>query len=155
MTFGRSVPATLLVAAVAALAGCSGQGSGDFATVSGAVTHNGSPVEEAKVLFVSTTEVNGVAEQYSTTTDSSGKYMIGGSGDRPGIPPGRYKVVITKLRLKPGVQVPDDFDSLQLEMSGLGINTLPKEYSDVASTKLSAMLESGKNKDVNFDLKGK
>ena len=35
------------------------------------------------------------------------------------------------------------------------VNLLPQVYAAVGSTKLSATLEVGKNKDVNFDLKGK
>ena len=93
-------------------------------------------------------------DEFSTTTDSNGKYAISGVGKTPGIPPGLYKVVITKLNLKPGAKVPDEgFDALQLEMSGMGVNGLPKPYSDAATTKLSATLETGKNENVNFDLK--
>lgn len=149
------VARAVAVATLVTLAGCSGKGPGDFAHVSGTVTHNGSPVEGAKVTFVNTTEVDGVREQFSTETDSNGKYLIAGVGKNPGIPPGRYKVVITKLVLKSGFKAPEDFDSTQLEMSGLGVNGLPKEYGDVGTTKLSATLDSGKNGDVNFDLKGK
>jgi Carboxypeptidase regulatory-like domain len=140
-----------------AIAGCS-KGPGDYAHVSGAVTWNGNPVEGAKVTFVSTVEEKGQKAEYSTTTDSSGKYMIAGVGNKPGIPPGMYKVVITKLVLKGGgkFKAPEEgFDTLQLEMSGAGVNELPKEYADANSTKLSATLESGKNQNVNFDLKGK
>jgi Carboxypeptidase regulatory-like domain len=145
----------VVFAALGILAGCTSKGPGDFAHVSGTITHNGNPVEGAKVTFVSTTEVDGVQERFSTETDSSGKYLIAGVGKTPGIPPGRYKVVVTKLIIKPGFKAPEDFDSTQLEMSGMGVNSLPKEYSDVGTTKLSATLESGKNKDVNFELKGK
>jgi hypothetical protein len=146
----------LALVSLVAVAGCSGTGPGSFAHVSGTITHNGTPVDGAKVKFVSTTEVDGVRDEFATETDSAGKYLIAGVGKNPGIPPGRYKVVITKLALKPGARVPDEgFDTTQLEMSGLGVNALPKEYSDANTTKLSATLESGKNENVNFDLKGK
>ena len=145
----------LVIVPLVALVGCTGSGPGSFAHVSGVVSHNGTPVEGAKVKFVSTTEVSGVFEEFATETDSNGKYLIAGVGKNPGIPPGRYKVVITKLTLKGGAKVPEDFDMTQLEMSGLGVNSLPKKYGDVTSTDLSATLESGKNENVNFDLKGK
>jgi hypothetical protein len=151
------MPPTAALLALVAVAGCSSSGPGSFAHVSGVVTLNGAPVEGAKVTFVSTTEMEGQKARYSTTTDSSGKYMIAGWGKQPGIPPGMYKVTVTKLVMKGGkAPTPEEgFDSLQLEMSGTGKNELPKEYAEESSTKLSATLDTGKNKDVNFDLKGK
>ncbi|MBO0699521.1 MAG: carboxypeptidase regulatory-like domain-containing protein [Zavarzinella sp.] len=142
---------------LATLAGCSGKGPGDYAHVSGTVTLDGSPIEGAKLTFVSTTEVKGQKAEYSTVTDSSGKYMIAGVGKDPGMPPGMYKVAITKLVMKGGkFKAPEEgFDMTQLEMSGMGINELPKQYADANSTNLTATLESGKNQNVNFDLKGK
>jgi len=150
------MPPTVALLALVASAGCS-QGPGSFAHVSGVVTLNGAPVDGAKVTFVSTTEMEGQKARYSTTTDSAGKYMIAGWGKQPGIPPGMYKVVVTKLVMKGGkVQTPEEgFDSTQLEMSGMGKNELPKEYAEENTTKLTATLDTGKNKDVNFDLKGK
>jgi hypothetical protein len=152
-----------LVTLLAAL-GCGGK-SGHLATVSGVVTHNGNPVDGAKVEFHSTTEVEGKRDVISTTTDSNGKYVIAGMGREPGIPPGMYKVVITKYEGK-GLERPQEgFDAGQIDamvsdtggaVKGSGvINLLPKEYSSIASTKLSATLESGKNENVNFELKGK
>jgi hypothetical protein len=142
-------------AALLALAGCTGGGGGSYARVYGTVTHNGVPVDGAKVKFVGTTETQGGKDEFTTTTDSGGKYAISGVGDKPGIPPGRYKVVITKLSVKKGGAIPDDFDQTQLEMSGLGVNSLPKEYGDAGTTKLTATVEPGKNENVNFDLTGK
>jgi len=149
---------TLLVfcGSLAVLVGCSGNGPGNFAHVSGTVTQGGAPVEKAKITFISTTEVgtSGAKEQFATETDSAGKYMLAGYGKVPGLPPGMYKVTITKLTMKAGAKLPaEGFDTLQLEMSGLGVNNLPKDYSDPNVTKLSATLNSGKNENVNFDLK--
>src|SRR5438128_2656939 len=81
-----------------AIIGCSGPtNSGVFATVSGVVTNNGSPVDGAKVNFHSTVESGGKkADTYTAMTDSSGKYLLAAIGKEPGIPPGMYKVTITK-----------------------------------------------------------
>src|SRR5437762_1882451 len=85
------------VVLVAAL-GCSSGNTGSYATVSGVVTNNGNPVDGAKVTFHSTVESSGQkAETYSAQTDSSGKYLLATMGKDPGIPPGMYKVTITKL----------------------------------------------------------
>jgi len=147
---GLLVGAALFVA----LPGCSGKG-GVFVTVSGIVKYNGTPVEGAKVKFISTTESSGAKLDYSSQTDSSGKYMVAGGGTS-GITPGMYKVVITKLVLPSGKGSPsgEELDPLQLEMSGLGANKLPKKYADPNTTKLTATVEPGKN-EANFDLTDK
>jgi hypothetical protein len=143
-------------AVLVAFAGCSGRGdSGDFARVYGTVTHNGVPVEGARVKFVSTTEVKGQKEEFSTVTDDNGQYAIAGQGKVPGIPPGKYQVVIYKLIAGPGRQGPEELDLVQLEMSGLGQNLLPVGYGAPETSKLTAILEPGKNDNVNFDLKGR
>jgi hypothetical protein len=130
--------------ALVVFAGCSPSGS--FSRVSGKVTFNGEPIEGARVTFVGTTETReGGREEYYTTTDSSGKYAISGVRKSPGIPPGVYKVVVTKLTLKGGAKLSDGLDLTQLEMSGLGTNALPKEYGSAQTTKLSAELDPGKN----------
>jgi len=151
MRVRECLASALCLAALVFLPGCNPAGS--YAHVHGIVTFNGAPVEEAKITFHSTAEAQGGKETFSTTTDSSGKYLIAGVGKLPGLPPGRYKVTVTKLTLKSGAKLPEDFDLTQLEMSGLGTNSLPKEYGAVETTKLSATLDSGKN-EANFDLKG-
>jgi len=147
------------------LAGCGGK-SGSFATVSGVVTHNGTPVEGAQVIFNPTVEVDGKKQtSYAALTDSSGKYVIAGVGKEPGLPPGMYKVTVTKYEGGKGPSTAEGMDAGQADAmaSDLGaaagkggpVNLLPKEYASVGSTKLTATLEEGKNQDVNFDLKGK
>jgi hypothetical protein len=151
--------------ALVGLIGCGSKQNGNLATVSGVVTHNGTPVEGAKVIFNSTIEVDGKqGVAYAAQTDSSGKYVIATAGKEPGIPPGLYKVTITKYQGKSTTGTPEEIDSGQLDAqisdgAGAGkggpTNLLPKEYASPGSTKLSATLESGKNENVNFDLKGK
>jgi len=141
---------------LAALVGCS-RGSGNFATVSGVVTHNGAPVEGAKVTFHSTTQVEGKAGTVaSVLTDSSGKYVLASAGKDPGIPPGMYKVTVSKLKGS-GNLPPEASDPGQLEAAGGGasvLNALPAEYGNIGTTKLSVTLESGKNENKNLELKG-
>jgi hypothetical protein len=143
-------------AALAAAVGCSGGNSGSFATVSGTVTHNGAPINGAKVNFFSTVESGGKkGDTYSALTDSNGKYLLATVGKDPGIPPGMYKVTITKFDVKDGVPKEIADDPGQMEASGMARNTLPKDYENLTTTKLSVTLEAGKNENVNFDLKGK
>jgi hypothetical protein len=142
--------------ALAALVGCTGgKDAGSYATVSGVVTNNGAPVDGAKVNFYSTVEAAGKGSaSYSVMTDSFGKYLIATVGKEPGIPPGMYKVTITKLDGN-SAKLPPDFDQGQLEASGMAKNMMPKDYENVNTTKLSVTLEPGKNENKNFDLKGK
>jgi hypothetical protein len=150
--------------ALAALVGCGSKG-GSFATVSGVVTHNGAPVDGAKIIFHSTVEVEGKqGAAYGAMTDSSGKYVIASVGKDPGIPPGLYKVTIVKLEGK-GVTPQEGIDAGQLDAmasdtggttkSGGPINLLPKEYAALGSSKLSVTLEAGKNEGKDFNLTGK
>jgi len=136
-----------------------------MATVSGVVTLNGTPVEGARVILHPTTEVEGKQQtSYGALTDSSGKYLIAAvSKEQPGVPPGMYKVTITKMEGK-GMAPQEGIDAGQLDAmaSDLGTaakggpkNLLPKEYATVGSTKLSVTLEQGKNEGKDFDLKGK
>lgn len=130
--------------------GCSG-GKGSYATVSGVVTQNGTPFEGAKVTFISTVESEGKRATYSAMTDSSGKYLIATVGKEPGIPPGMYKVTVTKLEAT-GRNLPKDFDAGQVAASGTGRNLVSQEYENENTTRLSVTLEPGKNAH-DFDVK--
>jgi hypothetical protein len=151
-----------LLGTLICLSGCGKRGG--FATVSGVVTLDGVPVEGAKIAFHSTVEVDGKAQPgYGAQTDSSGKYVIATSGkDLPGIPPGLYKVTIVKYEGGTAPQEGMDAGQIDAQLSdgkgstkGGPVNLLPQAYANVATSKLSATLEVGANKDVNFTLKGK
>jgi hypothetical protein len=158
----RSLVAVLACSAGMAALGCGG--SDNFGTVSGTVTHQGSPVDGAKVEFHGTTQQAGRSDIFATQTDNSGNYLISGVGQNSGIPPGMYKVVITKLEGNLALSRPDeglDAGQLEAQVSDLGgaapmqkmiKNHLPTEYSTPATTKLSTVVEAGRNSGVNFDL---
>jgi len=163
MFLWRSLIAVIGCCVVVAAMGCGG--SGNFATVTGSVTHKGNPVDGAKVEFHGTTQEAGKSDIFVTQTDNSGKYLISGVGGKPGISPGMYKVVITKYEGNFALTGPEggmDAGQLEAQVSDLGAgapvqkaikNHLPTEYSSPASTKLSTVVESGKNENVNFELK--
>ncbi len=71
------------------------------------------------------------------------------------MPPGLYKVVVTKLTVKEGSTLPDSIkdDPGQLEASGLGVNALPAKYASPESSGLSKDLDVGKNT-FDIDLTG-
>jgi hypothetical protein len=144
----------LVLAGMIGVLGCSGGGrSGSFAQVSGTVMKDGNPVDGAKVTFHSTVQSEGSKKGvYSVLTDNSGKYLIATVGDDPGIPPGMYRVTVTKLDMQGAGQ--EGIDQGQLEASGTAKSLLPMDYENPKTTKLSVTLEVGKN-EKNFDLKGK
>jgi|GEM_PF-1525105 hypothetical protein len=165
MFVGRSLIAVIGCCVVVAAMGCGG--SGNFATVKGTVSHKGNPVDGAKVEFHGTTqdaEKPGKSDIFVTQTDNSGKYVISGVGKNPGIPPGMYKVVISKYEGNIALTGPEgamDAGQLEAQRSDLGGNApvqktiknhLPDEYASLATTKLSTVVEAGKNENVNFDL---
>lgn len=139
----------ILVGCVALLpAACSSGGGGGGSTVSGKVTHNGTPVAGAKVIFTDGKDESERPSGPTATTDESGEYAI------VGVKPGAYKVVVYKLAAKGG-ELPEGIDLEQVEAAGGGIHELPKKYAKPGTTTLTAQVENGSNKDVNFDLKGK
>lgn len=146
---------------LALAAGCSG--GKQYGSASGVVTFNGTPVEGAKVVFHATAEVDGkTGNSYGSLTDSSGKYLIAPGENNPGIPPGVYKVTVTKFDGKmPAGQEGMDAGQLDAMVSDGGgtakggpVNLLPKEYANAANTKLSVTIDVGKNENVNLALKG-
>ncbi len=158
----RSLVAGIGCYVVVAAIGCGG--TGNFGTVTGIVTHKGTPVDGAKVEFHGTTQEAGRSDIFATQTDSSGKYFIAGIGDRAGIPPGMYKVVITKYEGNMAMNAPAegmDPGQMEAQMSDMAPGTgaakaiknhLPDEYASPATTKLSSTVQSGKNENVNFDI---
>ena len=149
----RLAPAFALTTLLVAFAGC-GSKEGNFATVSGVVSQDGTPMDGAKVTFHSTVEVDGKKTAFAASTDSSGKYLIAAAGKDAGIPPGMYKVTVNKPAVKGGVNLPPDWDAGQSEAAGLltpGAGA--KAHETVGTTKLTATLETGKNQNVDFNIK--
>ena len=136
------------------LAGCSSSSGFDgSSTVNGQVTFNGSPVAGARVIFTDGMETNDMAVNGpSAITDEDGEYAI------IGLEPGTYKVVIYKLALPEGGELPEGIDLEQIEAAnqegGYELHALPKKYAKPTTTTLTAQIEDGSNDDVNFDLKG-
>jgi hypothetical protein len=138
----RPLPAALLGVVLVA-AGCSSDNRG---SVAGKVTLNGDPVAGAKVTFF---DAAGQAAQYGAVTKDDGTYEV------PKIDPGTYKVTVKKLVARPGVKVPENTPLELLEGSGQATNSLPAEYADPKTTKLTATAAAGDKSEVNLELKGK
>jgi hypothetical protein len=132
-----------------AVVGCSkGGGPGAGIKVTGKVTHNGSPVSGARVIFTEGKDGDARASGPTAITDDTGEYAV------VGVQPGAYKVVIYKLLPAKGSTMPAELlDLEQIEASGVGTHALPKKYSKPTTTTLTAQVDSGANK-ADFQLTG-
>lgn len=113
--------------------------------VSGIVTLNGKPVEEAAVMFQ---PING-GPPVSGTTDAAGHYTAK-TNNIMGIAPGSYKVSISKQTYS---QTPSKAANVE-DVGGGFFATyhLPKVYANPNESGLTAEID-GPRENLNFDLK--
>lgn len=128
--------------AVFCIAGC-GKGvvqPDPSVVVTGVVTMDGKPLAKATVRFV---PEDGAKQGFGGAgiTDSAGKYELRslvGEDAAVGTPPGKYKVIITKM-VKPDGSVADMMEPPM--MSGAR-ESIPLRYSDTASSSLTETVAS-------------
>ena len=127
--------------------------------VSGIVTLDGAPLRGAAITFNPVGE-DAVRPAYGLT-DDAGKYeLITPVHRRPadqnkGAVPGKYKVVINKLLMANGSEIPKD--QTHSEAMRLGAQeSLPAVYSDPEKTTLKAeVVDAAEPEPVHFNLKSK
>jgi hypothetical protein len=120
--------------------------------VSGIVTMDGKPLDRAMVMFI---PMEGAKQGNggSGLTDSSGKYELSSQVAEKtvvGTPPGKYKVVISKM-IKPDGTVAD---ASEPPMMSAARESIPLQYSGFASSKLTETVSTSGGT-YNFDLKSK
>lgn len=147
----RAERRTVLAAMVLALlVGCS-KTDPSLVAVTGTITLNDQPLTNATVTFIpkdGTPGFGGVGK-----TDATGRYKLAGSRDNePGIPPGAYRVVVSKRLMPDGSEVPAD-DNTPPMMSPAK-ESLPDAYSSMAASSLSATVAAGGGP-MDFALKHK
>lgn len=134
-------PVVLGCALLAAAAGCGGAGG---VPVTGTVTLDGTPLDGAEVTFIPTAQP-GV--QGSAVTQAGGRFEAATAQGRHGLPPGAYKVTVTKVILPPGHDPNVAFDPATVK------NAVPAAYTSAETTPLTATVEAGKT--VELALAGK
>ncbi len=150
---------------VLGLAGCSGssgppilQVKGDLIPIKGTVTLDGEPLANARVLYVFDGSPPAGFGGGHGQTDSSGKYQIR-SGERLGVPAGRYHVQVELWTMPDGApyseQAAQGLDMEQAKMAGMLKQKVPVKYSDPMKTQLSAEVATGQSDPVDFNLKSK
>ena len=140
----------LALGLVALVSGCS-QSDPSLVPVTGTVTVNDQPLANATVTFIpkdGTPGFGGVGR-----TDAAGKYKLAGSrDDAPGIPPGEYRVVVSKRLMPDGSEVPANDNTPP--MNSPAKESVPAAYSSLAATTLSATVMPGAGP-IDFPLKDK
>ncbi|WP_437185288.1 carboxypeptidase regulatory-like domain-containing protein [Planctomicrobium sp. SH668] len=146
---------TLAFLSAATLSGC---GSGVPAVkapatvpVSGVVTKNGSPLSDAKVIFIPTTEAQG--SECAGITDAEGKFELAQIRGGNGAPPGAYRVAVSHY-IGPGGKKIDRSPGAPPPTNQGGFESLPPRYSNFNRTELKADVPS-EGGTFTFDLKGK
>jgi len=124
-----------LIAGATLATGCSKSSKYPGSSVTGKVMYGGNPVAGAKVIFVDGNAGGANPTGPTAITDESGEYTM------VGVKPGTYKVVIYKLKPKPGSKLPEEGEGMdieQMEASGQGTHELPAKYAKPATTNLTA-----------------
>jgi Carboxypeptidase regulatory-like domain len=124
-------------------AGCS-QKPSDLLPITGTVTMNKTPLPGATVTFQPVGDTPGQGGH--GTTDAEGKYEVAGR-DGKGLPPGTYKVTISRMLRKDGTPPPPDVSPIESDAR----ETLPPTYSDPDRTTLGKTVGAAE-KTINFDL---
>jgi hypothetical protein len=136
---------------LAGLFGCSKSADPALAPVSGTITLGDQPLGNATVTFIpkdGTPGFGGVGR-----TDAAGKYTLRGSrDDAPGIPPGAYRVAISKRLMPDGSEV--SLSDKTPPMASPAKESLPDLYSSMTMTTLTATIPVG-GATIDFSLPAK
>jgi hypothetical protein len=125
-------------------AGC---GTGDgLVSVAGTVTVNNQPAGNAAVTFIPLAGTPGNGG--TALADSSGRYEIMNAQGQKGLPPGKYKVTISR-RLNADGSTPDP-NVPPIESQAR--ETLPPHYTDPEKTELTADVSAGDKRSFDFTL---
>jgi hypothetical protein len=143
---------------VALVTGCSGSGSDTFKIipVTGKVTLKGQALADADVQFNAQGEAIPASYKGSAAkTDAQGNFEVI-SGTRKGMPPGKYKITVSKWvgpDGKPAV-ASEGMDLEQLKAMGSAIQAVPPEFNDFTTTTLEYTVpETGAAPPLNIDIK--
>jgi hypothetical protein len=141
--------ALVVLGLVALLWGCGKPVDPSLVPVSGTVTVDGQPLANATVTFIPKDGTPGFGG--TGKTDGSGQYTLTGSRDNAaGIPPGEYRVAVSKRLMPAGSEVPAD-DNTPPMMSPAR-ESLPVGYSNPATTQLTATVKP-RGGPIDFALK--
>ena len=137
----------LLLILMPCAVGCGAKSEGpETYPVTGVVTLKGAPVDGAVLQFTPTSPDAGIAgAQVMTKPDGTFVVTINldmGKTTKTGLPPGDYKVAITKLQIAPGQSAPNIPPK----------NVLPPDYATIESTPLTVTVKPEDENRFEFPL---
>jgi len=138
----------LAIMSGALVAGCSGSAVDRPAPVAatGVVTHNGTPVEGALIVF------QPAGHNFAATgrTDAKGAFVLTAFEPNDGAVPGEYKVAVTKTEVSvQGAATSDDAPTTRSEKV-----LLPIKYARADGSGLVASVKEGTENKFEFKLEG-
>ena len=134
-----------VVVAGVLLSGC-GPGAGEL-PVNGVVTWDGAPLDAATVTFYPETPGGTVG---TAQTGSDGKFVLVGVRGQQGLPPGKYKATVSKIKLPGDGKAYDDPTAGAVTETELR-SDLPAIYSNPERTILSYSI-TGDGKPTEIEL---
>lgn len=141
-TFGAGLLAGLL-----GVVGCGGgSGAEGYVPVSGNIKVDDQTASNAEVTFIP--QGNTPGNGGTGVTDSTGRYEISSPQGKKGLPPGKYKVTVSR-RLNPDGSPPDP-NTPPIESNAR--ETLPPKYVDREKTELTANISEGDKRSFDFSL---
>jgi hypothetical protein len=150
--------AVALAASLAIVCGC----GTDLVPVSGTVTHDGAPLENATIVFI---PVGGKDEGQAASAASGpgGVYQMT-TGGSPGLVPGKYQVRVTKSLIEPPKLTPEEVEMFGDDpyMVYMARKTDPKRRRLALASKSSDKIAGefpaevgASGSELNFDVKSK
>jgi len=146
----KKLSCLLSLALFAVLSGCGGGGSDGLPSlvpVSGTVTLDGKPLQDAEINFNTLGETEGPGSL--AISDSNGKFIVRTS-DNEGAAVGEYKVTVIQYGGEDGK--PLTSDEMASEFPPAMFNILPKQYEDVALTPLKVTIGKDGNESIKLEL---
>lgn len=143
------------VLCIAAISGCGGPADDRPVrnVVSGVVTYQGNPVEDAILVF---RPVGSDGQNANGRTDASGEFQMGTFEGTDGVVPGEYSVMISKLEVTETPKaLPEDDPNYDPnpKVEAPPKNLLPEKYSKAETSGLTVSVPEGQDvTDLKFEL---
>jgi hypothetical protein len=134
------------------LVGCGGGGGDHPATVpvTGTVTYNGTPVDDATVTFSPSADGHPAIGK----TDARGEFSLMTQWGTAGAVPGSYKVTVSKTEVQATEATEVEVEAAPIDEGELfeSVERLPEKYKSVDSTDLTAEVKAEGGNTFAFDL---
>ncbi len=139
----------ILLVTMMGFLGCNAPDQEGLIPVSGTIKLDGEAALNATVVYIP--QGNTAGHGGSGVTDATGHYQITSPHGKKGLPPGDYKVTVSR-RLNPDGTPPSPNE---MPIESQARETLPTKYSDKEKTELSVKLAADDKRSFDFDLKVK